>query len=273
MVTGCENSHWRLDVTLDAKMVTGRWTRILQNFTIFAELPLMASKSSQNKFKIFPINSKYINNTKTLHKQELLINIHQINNNPNFKTQNLNYTNFHFFNLVHFPTTLKSIHNNPKCWLFDEERKNEWALGPSEELSFNPTTTPLYQHQLNPKANQKKNKNPLKPSFSMKVHGWSRENKNELKDRKNGRLPHLGPVNNHYREEKGTLFLHSTKVQGSLIVVLEEERIMKRSVLREREKERVLAQKRVYDPCNSSFSHLNLTTHTHLSNHKLKSII
>ena len=67
----------------------------------------------------------------------------------------------------------------------------------------------------------------------MKVHGCSWENKNELKERKKGRLSHLGLVNNHYREEKKALFLHNTKVQGSLMVILGEERIMKRSVLKE----------------------------------------
>ena len=69
----------------------------------------------------------------------------------------------------------------------------------------------------------------------MEVHGWFGENKNELKERKNERLFHLGLVNNHYREEKGALFLHNTKVQGSLMVVLGDKRIVKRSVLRERE--------------------------------------
>ena len=149
--------------------------------------------------------------------------------------------------MVRFLVTWKRIHNNlsikkdkasltyinPKWWLFEDERKKEWAFGPSEQLSFNPTTTTLYHHQLNPKANQKYNQNPLKTRFSMKVHGCSWENKNELKERKKGRLSHLGLVNNHYREEKKALFLHNTKVQGSLMVILGEERIMKRSVLKE----------------------------------------
>ena len=66
--------------------------------------------------------------------------------------------------------------------------------------------------QPNPKANQKQNQNPLKSSFSMKVHGCSRENENEFKERKNERLSHLGPINNHYREEKWVLFVQH---QGS----------------------------------------------------------
>ena len=94
----------------------------------------------------------------------------------------------------------------------------------------------------------------------MKAHGSSGENKNELKERKNERLFHLGLVNNHYREEKGALFLHNTKVQGSLMVVLGEKIIMRRSVLRERE--RVSTQKRAYDSYSSYFSHLHLTIHT-----------
>ena len=47
----------------------------------------------------------------------------------------------------------------------------------------------------------------------MKVHGCSWENKNELKERKKGRLSHLGLVNNHYREEKKALFF--AQHQGS----------------------------------------------------------
>jgi len=153
MVPRCWTWKW----SLDAKHKNGHWkrhwTRILQNFKFSAELPLMASKSSQNKLKLSPINSKYINNIKTLHKYELLVNIHQTNNNPNFKT-------FIFNNMIHFLATLKPIHSNlsiendkafvtyinPTWWLFEEERKKEWALGPSEELSFNPTTTTPYQH-------------------------------------------------------------------------------------------------------------------------------
>jgi len=53
----------------------------------------------------------------------------------------------------------------------------------------------------------------------MEVHGWFGENKNELKERKKERLSLLGPVNNHWREEKKPFFLHNTKVQSSLMVV------------------------------------------------------
>ena len=63
----------------------------------------------------------------------------------------------------------------------------------------------------------------------MKVHGCSRENENELKERKNERLSHLGPINNHYREEKWVLFVQH-RVQGALMVVLGEERTMKKCV-------------------------------------------
>ena len=103
MITGqwSENGHQTLDMKMVTKRDTGHkndhWMLILHNFRIFVELSLKASKSSQNKLKLFPIKSKYINNIKTLHKQELLINIHQINSNQNFKTQNLKCSNFHFF--------------------------------------------------------------------------------------------------------------------------------------------------------------------------------
>ena len=141
-------------------------------------------------------------------------------------------------------------------------------MGPSDELSFNPTTTTPYQHPLNPKANQKQNQNPLKPSFSTKVHVCSKENENELKVRKKRKLSHLKPSNNHYREEKGAFFLHNTKVQGSLMVVLEEER----SMLRERERE--FEHKRGFMILViSHFSHINFTIHTHPSNHNLKFIL
>ena len=102
----------------------------------------------------------------------------------------------------------------------------------------------------------------------MKAHGSSGENKNELKERKNERLFHLGLVNNHYREEKGALFLHNTKVQGSLMVVLEEER----SMLRERERE-FEHTRGFMILVISHFSHINFTIHTHPSNHNLKFIL
>lgn len=60
-------------------------------------------------------------------------------------------------------------------------KKNEWALSPSEELFSPSTTTTLHKHQLNPKANQKKNWIPLKSSFSMNFHGCSRQTKMKSK--------------------------------------------------------------------------------------------
>jgi len=70
-------------------------------------------------------------------------------------------------------------------------------LVPREELSLTPTTTTLCRHHPNPKANQKQNQYSLKPSFSMKIHGCSKKNENELKERKKEKLPHLGTINNH----------------------------------------------------------------------------
>ena len=56
-----QNDHWTqswtVDVTLVTRHETNQWTRILHNLKIFIELPLRVSKSSQNKPKLFSINS------------------------------------------------------------------------------------------------------------------------------------------------------------------------------------------------------------------------
>ena len=48
-----------------------------------------------NDIHIFEYRNGTGNNIKIFHKFELLINIRQLNNNPNFRTQNLKCSNFH----------------------------------------------------------------------------------------------------------------------------------------------------------------------------------
>ena len=62
--------HYMQKWSLDARRWAWKWS-LDETFTfvISVELSLMASKSSQNKPKLFHINYKYINNIKTLHKR------------------------------------------------------------------------------------------------------------------------------------------------------------------------------------------------------------
>ena len=127
--------------------------------------------------------------------------------------------------MIHFATTLKPIHNNLSkkgWWLFKEEREKGVSFGSKWGTFFQSHNNHTLPASTQPQSKPKTESKPLKPSFSMKVHGCSRENKNELKERKNVRLSHLGSVNNHYKEEKRVLFLQNTKVLGTLMVVLGE---------------------------------------------------
>jgi len=53
-------------------------------------------------------------------------------------------------------------------WLFEKERKKEWALSSNEELSFNPTTTTYTSINWTLKPTKNRIKTPLNQAFPWK---------------------------------------------------------------------------------------------------------